>query len=115
MNDDTTVPIRSYAAFFPHYLRQHANPLCRRFHYVGTSGALVCLVGFVVSGDWRAVALGIGFGYGFAWVGHFFVEHNRPATLCHPIWSLMADHHMGWLALTGRLRARLVEAEVEID
>ena len=30
-------------------------------------------------------------GYGFAWVGHFFFEHNRPATFSHPWYSLAAD------------------------
>ena len=46
-------------------------------------------------------------GYGAAWVGHFFVEHNRPATFQHPLWSFRGDYKMLALMLTGRLHAEL--------
>ena len=42
-------------------------------------------------------------GYGFAWVGHFFLEHNRPATFRQPLYSLMGDWKMYWQTLTGRI------------
>jgi hypothetical protein len=51
-------------------------------------------------------------GYAFAWVGHFFVEHNRPATFKHPLWSFFADFKMLAFALTGRLAAELQRAGV---
>jgi hypothetical protein len=112
MSEAAGAPIHSYAVFFPHYLRQHANPLCRALHYVGTGGALLCVIGLVMTGDWRFVMAGLVASYGFAWIGHFFVEHNRPATFSYPLWSLKADHHMTWLALRGQLQARLVAAGV---
>ena len=43
-------------------------------------------------------------GYGFAWVGHFFFEHNRPATFSHPIYSLIGDWAMFRDVLTGKIR-----------
>jgi hypothetical protein len=43
-------------------------------------------------------------GYGFAWIGHFFFEKNRPATFTHPIYSLMGDWMMFWQVLTGRVK-----------
>ena len=43
-------------------------------------------------------------GYGFAWIGHFFFEHNRPATFCHPLYSLAGDWVMFRDMLTGRIR-----------
>lgn len=33
-------------------------------------------------------------GYSFAWIGHFFVEHNKPATFIYPTFSLMGDFRM---------------------
>jgi hypothetical protein len=52
-------------------------------------------------------------GYGFAWIGHFFVEHNRPATFTYPLWSLLSDFRMAWDWVTGSLPAELKRAGVE--
>ena len=43
-------------------------------------------------------------GYGFAWVGHFAFEHNKPATFKHPWYSLCADFVMFRDLLLGRLK-----------
>jgi hypothetical protein len=95
--------IPTFEAFWPFYLSQHSVPLCRHLHFVGTGLALVTLVGSVVSGQWLGL-LGVPVvGYGFAWVGHFVVEKNRPATFTYPLWSLMGDFKMLGLMLTGKL------------
>ncbi|TAK93078.1 MAG: DUF962 domain-containing protein [Aquabacterium sp.] len=44
-----------------------------------------------------------GYPYGFAWVGHFRFERNRPATFTYPLYSLMGDWVMFWQTLTGKL------------
>lgn len=81
----------TFAEFYPFYLSEHADPTCRRLHFVGTTGVIGCLVAAIATGNawWLLAALVCG--YGFAWVGHFFFEHNRPATFRHPVYSFIGD------------------------
>ncbi|MBX3727195.1 MAG: DUF962 domain-containing protein [Xanthomonadales bacterium] len=95
----------SFREFYPYYLSEHRNPTCRRLHVVG-SGLIVLLVVAVVAAllsPWWLLAVPV-LGYGFAWVGHFVFEKNRPATFTHPLWSLMGDWVMFKDVLTGRIR-----------
>jgi hypothetical protein len=43
-------------------------------------------------------------GYGFAWIAHFFIEHNRPATFKYPFYSFAGDWVMLKDFLLGRFR-----------
>ena len=95
----------SFAEFYPYYLTEHSNGVCRGLHYIGSLQALLVAVYGVVSGNYWLVLAGILTGYAFAWVGHFFFEHNRPATFQYPLWSFMGDWVMLKDFLTGRLRA----------
>jgi hypothetical protein len=104
MPDEPSSRFASFADFYPFYLGEHSDRTCRRLHFVGTSLALVCLVAFVLGGGnpwWLLSALAIG--YGFAWVGHFFFEKNRPATFTYPVYSLMGDWAMWWDILRERI------------
>lgn len=101
---------RSFGEFWPFYLKQHSKPRTRALHYVGTS--LVVAIGLfaAISGRWLWM-LAVPFaGYGFAWIAHFWVERNRPATFTYPLWSLAADFRMWWLWLTGGLQPELDKA-----
>lgn len=103
--------ITTYAAFWPYYLQEHAKPTTRGLHYAGTSLVFVCLAMAVTSDPLWAIAMPFA-GYGFAWVSHFFVEKNRPATFTYPGWSLLSDFRMYGLWLTGRLGPHLEAAGV---
>ncbi|WP_265587377.1 DUF962 domain-containing protein [Sphingomicrobium arenosum] len=105
-------PITSFADFWPYYLREHSKPRTRALHYFGTSLAVALAVLFAVTGHWLLLAALPLAGYFFAWVGHFLVEKNRPATFTYPLWSLAADFKMWWLWLTGRLKPELDKAGV---
>jgi len=41
--------------------------------------------------------------YALAWISHFFVEGNKPATFEHPLWSWLADQKMVGMMLVGRM------------
>ena len=93
----------TFAEFYPFYLSEHANPTCRRLHFVGTSLVIACIVAAVATGNaWWLAAAPVA-GYGFAWVGHAFFEHNRPATFTYPLYSFCGDWVMYKDLLTGRI------------
>lgn len=104
--------IRSYADFWPFYLREHARPATRAWHFLGSTLALLSAAASLSGQGWVwLVGIPIG-GYGPAWIAHVFIEHNRPATFRYPIWSLISDARMYGLWLTGRLSAELRRAGV---
>ena len=95
--------IQRFTEFYPFYLGEHANRTCRRLHFVGSSIALVLLVLAASTRTPGLALLALLQGYAFAWVGHFFFEHNRPATFKYPLFSLMGDWRMWWDILRGRI------------
>ena len=97
-------PYRTFSEFYPFYLSEHANRTSRRLHFVGTSIALVLLLTAIVTMNGWLVLAALVQGYAFAWVGHFFFEHNRPATFRYPRFSFMGDWRLWWEILTGKLR-----------
>ncbi len=103
--------IQSFAQFWPYYLGEHSRPGTRALHLVGTTLALLLLLSAVTTARWWLLPGALVCGYAFAWVGHFFVEHNRPATFRYPLWSFAADFKMWFAAVTGRLPGELQRAQ----
>ncbi|WP_141735474.1 DUF962 domain-containing protein [Oligoflexus tunisiensis] len=95
--------ITSFAEFWPFYMSQHADPRCRALHYAGTVISAGLLIGGIVSGNGLLCLAAIPAGYGPAWIGHFLIEKNRPATFQYPFYSLAADYVMAFRFITGRL------------
>ena len=94
----------SFREFYPFYLSEHRNAVCRRLHFAGSAIVLALVALAFAMRMWWLLALVPVAGYGFAWVGHFGFEKNRPATFSHPAWSLAGDWVMFWQLLTGKIR-----------
>lgn len=93
----------TFRDFYPFYLGEHSNRTCRRMHFIGSCLVLLVLIGVLLTGRWWGLLLLPLIGYGFAWVGHFVFEKNRPATFTHPFYSLAGDWVMFRDILTGRI------------
>jgi hypothetical protein len=93
----------SFSEFYPFYLSEHSNRVSRRLHFTGTSISLGLLVAAANQHSWGLVVLALVQGYALAWIGHFFFEHNRPATFRYPLWSFMGDWRMWWDILRRRV------------
>jgi hypothetical protein len=104
MPTDSSERFSSFAQFYPYYLQEHSNDICRRLHYVGSLLVLSIFVYALSQQQWHLLWLMPLAGYGFAWVGHFVFEKNKPATFKYPLYSLLGDWVMLKDALTGRIR-----------
>lgn len=107
--------IRSFEEFWPYYVRAHANKGNRLLHFVGTSTAIACAAGALLLGRPKLALLAPLAGYGAAWIGHFGVEGNVPATFGHPFWSLKADFVMWSKIIDGTMDAEVERVLAEAD
>ncbi len=100
----------TFEEFWPFYVMEHALPATRWFHFVGTSlGAALAIAG-VVTGHYWLIPVGVVSGYGPAWISHFFIEKNKPASFKQPVYSFMGDWKMWLLIVTGRMGAEVEKA-----
>lgn len=101
--------------FWPYYLSEHSNPTNRALHVAGTLTAAAALGYSVAARKPGVAALAPVIGYGAAWLGHFFIEKNRPATFKHPLWSLAGDAKMTAMTLSGQIDDELRRYGIEGD
>ncbi len=93
---------KSLKEFYPYYLKEHLNPTCRKLHFIGTALLfIIVIIASVFNNFWLLLLIPI-VGYGFAWVGHFFYERNKPATFKYPFYSLASDFILFFDLLRGK-------------
>lgn len=99
--------IETFEEFWDYYVGEHKKKATRVFHFVGTTAAFGCFAGGLLTRQRWLVLIAPFCGYGPAWISHFFIEKNRPATFKYPLWSLQADFVMWWKMLSGQMQAEV--------
>jgi hypothetical protein len=105
--------IKSFEEFWPYYVEEHGKPATRQLHFAGTASALLCAGALMAKRKWRWLPVALVPGYAAAWVSHFLIEKNRPATFKYPLWSFVADQKMFGLMLTGKMEDEVEKIKLE--
>ena len=92
----------NFKDFYPYYLSEHSNKTTKLLHFIGTTIAIYLYVRFFMTFEFKFLLYSLIAGYGFAWIGHFFIEKNKPATFKYPFWSFIGDHKMYLEILLGK-------------
>jgi len=96
-------PFQDFSSFFPYYVCEHQKPRTKLFHFVATTNMIGLWSFMVLTSQYTITTplLGLLQGYGLAWISHFFIEMNKPATWQYPVWSFMGDFVMFSESLRG--------------
>ena len=95
---------QSFAEFYPFYLAEHSNRTCRRLHFIGSTLSLACLGVLIATANFYWLLAALLCGYGFAWLGHFMFEKNKPASFTRPLYSFRGDWVMYRDIWTGKIK-----------
>ena len=82
------LPVKNYNEFYRFYLTEHRNINSRRLHAVGSSLGIYFWAKAIRQRKAKYLAYGLLSGYACAWVGHFFHEHNKPASFKQPLYPM---------------------------
>jgi hypothetical protein len=94
---------QSFAEFYTSYLTDHTDRRSRQLHFFGSTLSIIFLALLALSGNaWWLLAAIASF-YGFAWIGHFQFEKNRPRSFKQPVYSFLGAWLMYWQMLTGQI------------
>lgn len=105
----------TFRSFYNYYLTEHSDSKKRILHFIGTAFLLTCLIsGFITGKRWLFALIPV-LGFGFAWVGHFFIEKNRPATFTYNVYSLARDFFMFWHIITGQITKKFTAAKLAVN
>lgn len=93
---------KSFKEFYPFYLSEHSKPMTKLLHFIGTGSALIFLLLAMLQKNLWFLPMGLAWGYLWAWISHFFIEKNRPATFKYPLYSFIGDWVMFAEILKGK-------------
>lgn len=101
---------KRFSDFWPYYVREHSHPVSRRLHVLGTLLGITLVASAIYSSHWILAVAGVASGYAFAWIGHIFMEKNRPATFRHPFYSFAGDFVLLYKTLMLQMDVELIRS-----
>ena len=104
---------QSFEEFWPYYLAEHSKPETRAIHAIGTTASLACMAALIAKRKWKLLPLALIPGYGAAWLAHFLVEKNKPATFDYPLWSFIGDYKMIGMMIAGKMDEEVERVSVK--
>jgi hypothetical protein len=113
MSEQSTEKYETIKEFWPYYLSEHANGTNRLLHFVGSCIGLAFALAAIVYLEPLYLLPALVSGYAFAWIGHFVIEKNRPATFTYPFKSFACDWIMWWYTLTGQIADEMKRLGIE--
>jgi len=92
----------SFAEFYPVYLAMHDHPINRGLHVAGNLLSLAVLVIAAATRSWIFLLATPVIGNGFAWVGHYRFQRNRPGVFTYPLYGFVGSWVMTGDVLRGK-------------
>ena len=99
--------IISVHEFWPYYVREHSRLGTRWLHFIGNTNLFFWLFLAIFYRSIVILAIAILSSYAFAWIGHFFVERNIPATFRYPLKAAICDMIMYYKMWRGEMHAEV--------
>ncbi|HXD93731.1 MAG TPA: DUF962 domain-containing protein [Bacteroidia bacterium] len=93
---------KTFEEFYPYYLNEHRQVGTRVTHFIGTSLFFSLTITAIIKGNAQFLLASVISAYFFAWIGHFFIEKNKPATFKYPWMSLKGDFKLYFEILLGK-------------
>ena len=97
----------SLREFWPYYVREHSRSGTRWLHFIGNTNLFFWLLLAVLYGSMFILAIAVISSYAIAWIGHFFIERNIPATFRFPLKAAICDMIMYYKMLRGEMNAEV--------
>ena len=86
------------------YLKLHKHPKTRLLHFIGQWVTIFFTIFVLYNHYWYLILLIPFVVYPFAWSGHYFFEHNKPAAFVNPLYAKISDWIMFKDILVGKLK-----------
>lgn len=103
--------IKKYLAslndFWPYYVREHSQKGTRWLHFVGNTNLFIWVFSAIFYRSLPFLFIAVISSYALAWIGHFFVERNIPATFRYPLKAAICDMVMYYKMWRGEMNAEV--------